>query len=178
MAANGNCSEHGEASRFYDFLRGYEPETPIMYDKSGRIGFVQERAPGILELSYESLHLFKGEDLPVNQQHEMRHIIYWVGHGTFSRGVDILDAYRHSEYFEAAARMTWEANQNRINAQAYSEEIVNCILREFQANQEPTQEPPPDRNNYQLDGRGTPPLQKENQWIFNTWQLGLYYYWL
>ena len=35
--------------------------------------------------------------------------------------------------------MTWEANQNRIDAQAYSEEIVNCILREFQANQEPAQ---------------------------------------
>ena len=28
-------SEHGDGSRFYDFLRGYEPETPIMYDKSG-----------------------------------------------------------------------------------------------------------------------------------------------
>ena len=140
-------SEHGEASRFYDFLRGYEPETPIMYDKSGGIGFVQERAPGIPELSYESLRLFKGEDLPANQRHEMRHIIYWVGHGTFSRGVDLLDAYRHSEYFEAAARMTWEANQNRIHAQAYSEEIVNCILREFQANQEPAQEPPLEREN-------------------------------
>ena len=140
-------SEHGEASRFYDFLRGYEPETPIMYDKSGGIGFVQERAPGIPELSYESLRLFKGEDLPASQRQEMRHIIYWVGHGTFSRGVDILDAYRHSEYFEAAARMTWEANQNRINAQAYSEEIVNCILREFQANQEPAQESPPERDN-------------------------------
>ena len=140
-------SEHGEASQFYDFLRGYEPETPIMYDTSGGIGFVQERAPGIPELSYESLRLFKGEDLPASQRHEMRHIIYWVGHGTFSRGVDMLDAYRHSEYFEAAARMTWEANQNRINAQAYGEEIVNCILREFQANQEPAQEPPPERDN-------------------------------
>ena len=140
-------SEHGEASRFYNFLRGYEPETPIMYDKSGGIGFVQERAPGIPELSYESLNLFKGEDLPANHRHEMRHIIYWVGHGTFSRGIDILDAYRHSEYFEAAARMTWEANQNRIHAQAYSEEIVNCILREFQANQEVPPKSPPERDN-------------------------------
>ena len=43
--------------------------------------------------------------------------------------------------------MTWEANQNRINAQAYGEEIVNCILREFQANQEPAQQPPPERDN-------------------------------
>ena len=40
-------TEHGHPSRFYDFLKGYEPETPIMYDDCGGIGFVQERAPGI-----------------------------------------------------------------------------------------------------------------------------------
>jgi ribulose-5-phosphate 4-epimerase/fuculose-1-phosphate aldolase len=59
-----------------------------------------------------------------------------VGHGTFSRGSDILDAYKHAEYFEAAARMAWEANQQRVDAQAYTEEIVSCILREFNANRE------------------------------------------
>ena len=140
-------SEHGDASRFYGFLRGYEPETPIMYDECGGIGFVQERAPGIPELSYESLSLFKMEDYPSDQRHGMRHILYWVGHGTFSRGVDILDAYRHGEYFEAAARMAWEANQNRIDAQAYSEEIVNCIIREFRANQQPSPELPREAEN-------------------------------
>ncbi|MCH8290092.1 class II aldolase/adducin family protein [Candidatus Poribacteria bacterium] len=131
-------SEHGHPSRFYDFLKGYEPETPIMYDECGGIGFVQEKAPGIPELSYESLELFKMEDLPPNQRSEMRHILYWVGHGTFSRGVDLLDAYKHTEYFEAAARMAWEANQRRIDAQAYSEDVVDCILREFRANQTST----------------------------------------
>ena len=59
-----------------------------------------------------------------------------MGHGTFSRGTDILDAYKHAEYFEAAARMAWEANQQRVDAQAYTEEIVSCILREFNANRE------------------------------------------
>jgi ribulose-5-phosphate 4-epimerase/fuculose-1-phosphate aldolase len=140
-------SEHGEASRFYDFLKGYEPETPIMYNKCGGIGFVRERAPGIPELSYESLRLFKVEDLPSDQRGEMRYILYWVGHGTLSRGPDILDAYKHAEYFEAAARMAWEANQNRIHAQAYSEEIVNCILREFQLNQQSSQEPSHETDN-------------------------------
>ncbi|MCZ6679028.1 MAG: class II aldolase/adducin family protein [Candidatus Poribacteria bacterium] len=140
-------SEHGKASRFYDFLKGYEPETPIVYEKCGGIGFVQERAPGIPELSYESLRLFRGEDRPSDQRHEMRYILYWVGHGTFSRGIDILDAYKHNEYFEAAARMAWEANHNRIHAQAYSKEIIDCILREFQLNQQPAQETPHDREN-------------------------------
>lgn len=125
-------TEHGTPERFYHFLRGYEPETPIIYDRSGGIGFVQERAPGIPELSYESLRLFQNGAEPA------RHILYWVGHGTFSRGADILDAYKHAEYFEAAARMAWEANQQRIDAQAYTEEIVTCILREFQANREST----------------------------------------
>jgi len=135
-------TEHGHPSRFYDFLKGYEPETPIMYEKCGGIGFVQERAPGIPELSYESLRLFKMEDLPPERRNSMRHILYWVGHGTFSRGTDILDAYKHAEYFEAAARMAWEANQKLVNAQAYNEEIINCILREFQLNQRSPQEPP------------------------------------
>ena len=31
----------------------------------------------------------------------MRYILYWIGHGTFSRGSDLLDAYKHAEYFEA-----------------------------------------------------------------------------
>ena len=131
-------TEHGHPSRFYDFLKGYEPETPIMYEDCGGIGFVQERAPGIPELSYESLRLFKMEDFPSQPAGAMRHILYWVGHGTFSRGVDLLDAYKHGEYFEAAARMAWEANQGRIDAQPYSEEIVNCILSEFHANQNST----------------------------------------
>jgi ribulose-5-phosphate 4-epimerase/fuculose-1-phosphate aldolase len=141
-------SEEGDPARFYDFLRGYEPETPIIYDPCGGIGFVQERAPGIPELSYESLKLFKKEDLPPEQRDQMRYILYWVGHGTFSRGVDILDAYKHVEYFEAAAKMAWEANQNRIHARAYSEEIIGCILREFQLNQQQSsQEPSPEREN-------------------------------
>ncbi|MDE0043393.1 MAG: class II aldolase/adducin family protein [Candidatus Poribacteria bacterium] len=130
-------TEHGHPSRFYDFLKGYEPETPIMYEDSGGIGFVEERAPGIPELSYESLRLFKLEDFPSQPANAMRHILYWVGHGTFSRGVDLLDAYKHGEYFEAAARMAWEANQGKIDAQPYGDEIVNCILREFHANQSP-----------------------------------------
>lgn len=120
-------TEHGHPDRFYNFLKGYEPETPIIYDASGGIGFVQERVPGIPELSYESLRLFENGSEP------MRHIIYWVGHGTFSRGTDLLDAYKHAEYFEAVARMAWEANQRQVSAEAYSEEIVNCILREFNA---------------------------------------------
>ena len=32
--------------------------------------------------------------------------------------------------------MAWEANQQRVDAQAYTEEIVSCILREFNANRE------------------------------------------
>ena len=140
-------SEYGSPSRFYDFLRGYEPETPIIYEKSGGIGFVQEKAPGIPELSYENLRLFRMEDLPSNQRHELRHILCWVGHGTFSRGADILDAYKHAEYFEAAAQMAWEANQKRINAQAYNKEIIDCILREFQQNQSAPQEPHIDEEN-------------------------------
>ncbi len=123
-------TEHGHPKRFYNFLRGYEPETPIIYDSSGGIGFVQERAPGIPELSYESLQVFK------NEPNAPRHIIYWVGHGTFSRGSDMVDAYKHAEYFEAAARMAWEAHQGKLEARAYSEEIVRCILREFNANNE------------------------------------------
>ena len=39
-------SEHGEASRFYDFLRGYEPETPIMYDKIRRNRFCTRASTG------------------------------------------------------------------------------------------------------------------------------------
>ena len=132
-------TEHGQPSRFYDFLKGYEPETPIMYEDCGGIGFVQEKAPGVPELSYESLRLFKMEDLPSRQSNTMRHILYWIGHGTFSRGVDLLDAYKHGEYFEAAARMAWEANQGKIDAQPYGDEIVNCILREFHANQQPSE---------------------------------------
>jgi ribulose-5-phosphate 4-epimerase/fuculose-1-phosphate aldolase len=141
-------SEHGNPSRFYHFLKGYEPETPIMYDDCGGIGFVEEKAPGIPELSFENLRLFKMEDLPANQRNGLRHILYWVGHGTFSRGVDVLDAYKHAEYFEAAARMAWEANQKQIDSQAYSEEIVNCILREFRSNQTPVAELPSDENVY------------------------------
>ena len=126
-------TEHGHPDRFYSFLKGYEPETPIIYDASGGIGFVQERVPGIPELSYESLRLFENGAAP------MRHILYWVGHGTFSRGKDLLEAYKHAEYFEAVARMAWEANQRQVSAEAYSEEIVNCILREFNASRnEPT----------------------------------------
>ena len=49
----------------------------------------------------------------------------------------MLDAYKHGEYFEAAARMAWEANQGKIDVQPYSDEIVSCILREFHANQNP-----------------------------------------
>ena len=128
-------TEHGHPDLFYNFLRGYEPETPIIYDASSGIGFVQERAPGIPELSYESLRLFQNGGSPE------RYILYWVGHGTFSRGTDILDAYKHAEYFEAAARMAWEANQHNVDAQAYTEEIVNCILREFNANRERGEQP-------------------------------------
>ncbi len=128
-------TEHGHPDRFYNFLKGYEPETPIIYDPSGGIGFVQERVPGIPELSYESLRLFE------NGADPMRHILYWVGHGTFSRGTNLLDAYKHAEYFEAVARMAWEANQRQVSAEAYSEEIVNCILQEFNANRtQPTNE--------------------------------------
>ena len=123
-------TEHGAPDQFYNFLRGYEPETPIIYDASSGIGFVEERAPGIPELSYESLRLFQNGGSPE------RYILYWVGHGTFSRGSDLLDAYKHAEYFEAAARMAWEANQQTVKAQAYTEEIVSCILREFNANRE------------------------------------------
>ncbi len=131
-------TEHGQPDRFYSFLKGYEPETPIIYDASGGIGFVQERVPGIPELSYESLRLFENGSAP------MRHILYWIGHGTFSRGADLLEAYKHAEYFEAVARMAWEANQKQVSAEAYSEEIVNCILREFnasrtQSNNEPVE---------------------------------------
>ena len=121
-------TEHGAPDQFYNFLRGYEPETPIIYDASSGIGFVEERAPGIPELSYESLRLFQNGGSPE------RYILYWVGHGTFSRGSDLFDAYKHAEYFEAAARMAWEANQQTVKAQAYTEEIVSCILREFNAN--------------------------------------------
>jgi len=128
-------TEHGTPDRFYNFLRGYEPETPIIYDESSGIGFVEEKAPGIPELSYESLRLFQ------NGGNAERHILYWVGHGTFSRGKDLLDAYKHAEYFEAAARMAWEANQQRVDAQAYTEEIVSCILREFNANRETSTQP-------------------------------------
>ena len=129
-------TEHGHPDRFYSFLKGYEPETPIIYDASGGIGFVQERVPGIPELSYESLRLFENGSEP------MRHIIYWIGHGTFSRGTDLLDAYKHAEYFEAVARMAWEANQRQVSAEAYSEEIVNCILREFNASRTQTKDDP------------------------------------
>ena len=97
-----------------------------------------EKAPGIPDLSLESLRLFTCEDLPADQRSSYRHVIYWIGHGTFSRGNDILDAYRHAEYFESAARMAWEANQKSINAQAYTEDIVSCIMREFQQNQTPS----------------------------------------
>ena len=126
-------TEHGQPDRFYQFLKGYEPETPIIYDASGGIGFVQERVPGIPELSYESLRLFENGTEP------MRHILYWIGHGTFSRGSDLLEAYKHAEYFEAVARMAWEANQRQVSAEAYSEEIVNCILQEFNASRTQTE---------------------------------------
>ena len=37
--------------------------------------------------------------------------------------------------------MAWEANQRQVSAEAYSEEIVNCILREFNASRtQPTDE--------------------------------------
>ena len=130
-------SEHGVPEKFYDFLKGYEPETPIIYDSVGGIGLVMEKAPGIPELSFQSLRLFQGKDLPDKNSDQFRHVVYWTGHGTFSRGVDILDSYRHAEYFEAAARMAWEANQTSIDSQAYSEETVSCILDEFAANQLP-----------------------------------------
>lgn len=121
-------TQHGHPDRFYSFLRGYEPETPIIYDTCGGIGFVQERVPGIPDLSFESLRLFENGSDP------MRYILYWIGHGTFSRGLDLLEAYKHAEYFEAVARMAWEANQGQVSAEAYSEDIVDCILREFNAN--------------------------------------------
>ncbi len=146
-------TEHGHPDRFYQFLKGYEPETPIIYDASGGIGFVQERVPGIPELSYESLRLFE------NGFNAMRHILYWVGHGTFSRGADLLDAYKHAEYFEAVARMAWEANQGKVSAEAYSEEIVNCILREFNASRTQTKNEALERDEttVQLD------LEQENR---------------
>ena len=143
-------TEHGAPDRFYNFLRGYEPETPIIYDPSSGIGFVEERAPGIPELSYESLRLFQNGGSPE------RYILYWVGHGTFSRGSDLLDAYKHAEYFEAAARMAWEANQQTVKAQAYTEEIVSCILREFNANRKTNQHSDAD-----FQDSDTPP-QSEN----------------
>lgn len=143
-------TEHGHPDRFYSFLKGYEPETPIIYDASGGIGFVQERVPGIPELSYESLRLFENGVAP------NRHILYWIGHGTFSRGNDLLEAYKHAEYFEAVARMAWEANQRQVSAEAYSEEIVNCILREFNANRnEPTDETIVQQLDVEID-EGTP----------------------
>ena len=37
--------------------------------------------------------------------------------------------------------MAWEANQQRVDAQAYTEEIVSCILREFNANREASAQP-------------------------------------
>ncbi len=140
-------TQHGHPDRFYNFLKGYEPETPIIYDASDGIGFVQERVPGIPELSYESLRLFE------NGFNEMRHILYWIGHGTFSRGKDLLEAYKHAEYFEAVARMAWEANQGKVSAEAYSEEIVNCILREFNEsrNQSNTDSADKDETIVQLD---------------------------
>jgi ribulose-5-phosphate 4-epimerase/fuculose-1-phosphate aldolase len=140
-------TEHGAPDRFYNFLRGYEPETPIIYDASSGIGFVEERAPGIPELSYESLRLFQNGGSPE------RYILYWVGHGTFSRGSDLLDAYKHAEYFEAAARMAWEANQQTVKAQAYTEEIVSCILREFNANREVNQHSDTDFQNSDTQGQ-------------------------
>ena len=143
-------TEHGAPDRFYNFLRGYEPETPIIYDASSGIGFVEERAPGIPELSYESLRLFQNGGSPE------RYILYWVGHGTFSRGSDLLDAYKHAEYFEAAARMAWEANQQTVKAQAYTEEIVSCILREFNANRGVNQNSDADFQNPDT------PVQSEN----------------
>jgi ribulose-5-phosphate 4-epimerase/fuculose-1-phosphate aldolase len=133
-------SEQGHPSRFYNFLKGYEPETPIMYDECGGIGFVVEKAPGIPQLSYDSLGLFKMEDFPSDQRNGMRYILYWYGHGTFSRGEDVLEAYKHAEYFEASACMAWEAKQSQIHPEAYSEEEVDCILREFQSNQQSTQD--------------------------------------
>jgi len=139
-------TEHGQPLRFYDFLKGYEPETPIMYENCGGIGLVQEKAPGVPELSFESLRLFKMEDLPSAPSNIMRHILYWIGHGTFSRGANLLDAYKHGEYFEAAARMAWETNQGKLEAQPYGEDIVNCILREFRANQNPIDHSPTGEN--------------------------------
>ena len=105
--------------------------TPIMYDKSGGIGFVQERAPGIPNFLTKACVFLREK---ISQQVSVtKCAISFIGLGTahFPAALICSTRYRHSEYFEAAARMTWEANQNRINAQAYSEEIVNCILREF-----------------------------------------------
>lgn len=154
-------SEHGNPERFYNFLKGYEPETPIIYDSVGGIGLVMEKAPGIPELSFQSLRLFQGKDLALNRSDQFRHVVYWVGHGTFSRGVDVLDSYRHAEYFEAAARMAWEANQTTIDSQAYSEETVSCILDEFSANQ------PPEPDPIGVTKKNTTPSPPQNENLYN-----------
>ncbi len=153
-------TEHGHPDRFYSFLKGYEPETPIIYDASGGIGFVQERVPGIPELSYESLRLFENGAAP------MRHILYWVGHGTFSRGKNLLEAYKHAEYFEAVARMAWEANQRQVSAKAYSEEIVNCILREFNASRSQASDVPTEQHDPTL-ALDTEPEDRKPENLYN-----------
>lgn len=147
-------TQHGHPDRFYSFLRGYEPETPIIYDTCGGIGFVEERVPGIPDLSFESLRLFE------NGSNPMRYILYWIGHGTFSRGDDLLDAYKHAEYFEAVARMAWEANQGQVSAEAYSEEIVDCILREFNASR--NQATDESTNQFELDQDDSTPQNLYN----------------
>ena len=88
-------------------------------------------------------------------------VIYFTGSDTvhFQEAATILEAYKHAEYFEAVARMAWEANQKQVSAEAYSEEIVNCILQEFNASRTQTdnESEQEDKLSIQLD------VERENQ---------------